>query len=257
VGRKNVFFDAGCGPRVMKWVLENFELDSIVLSHTHADHFSSLRVAKGVPVFVPEKCRESVRSLDTLSRRFVKDEAARQEWLEMVKNLFDLEGFEPDGVFGEGEVFRTGEHELVAVATPGHTLDHFAFYEQRSRLMFSFDIDLTSFGPWYGHEESSIGDFLESIRKIRELRPAGLVSSHREPVLGGWEDELSRYEQYIYDRDREVERLVRKGFTLDEMVERSVIYGGYPHVPALLMYFEREMLLKHAERVGTSGELKA
>lgn len=254
-GTRTILFDAGCGQSVLASLLEEVKVDLLVLSHTHVDHYSSINLLEGVPKVVPALFWETVRSLEAMSRRLIGEEEARQEWLGMVRNLYGDPSFVPDEVYREGQTFSTGKHEVVAISAPGHTKDHFVFFEERSRVIFTFDIDLSSFGPWYANEESDIGDFLSSIRRVRDLSPSGLLSSHREPVFEGWEEELDRYEEKIYERDRKVEEMVQAGMTLDEMVEESVIYGGFPHVPALLRYFEKRMLRLHLERLGLADEV--
>jgi glyoxylase-like metal-dependent hydrolase (beta-lactamase superfamily II) len=49
--------------------------------------------------------------------------------------------------FNDGEIIDFGHVKLQVVHTPGHTPGHCAFYEEKTGLLFSADIDLSGFGP--------------------------------------------------------------------------------------------------------------
>ena len=250
-GKKNILLDAGAGKTNLEKIKGEVGIDLIIISHTHGDHISSLEALAGIPCLVPEMQCESVRDINALGRRFIQnDEKALTVWKHFMVSTLGVRAFSPSGTYNEGDVFKTGEHEIVALSTPGHTVDHFCFFEGRTRTLFSFDIDLTSFGPWYGHEESDIDSFISSIRRIENIRPAILVSSHVPPLSDGISSGLTGYEEQIYKRDERIKTLSDAGLSLAEMLEKSPIYGGHPHIPELLIYFEKVMIEKHLKRLG-------
>lgn len=51
---------------------------------------------------------------------------------------------------------------------PGHMAGHLAVYLPKSKLMFMGDIDLTSFGPWYGCMDSDLLAFEHSIQILQK-----------------------------------------------------------------------------------------
>ncbi len=249
-GDRNILLDAGAGINSLDKLRREVEIDLVIISHTHGDHISSLSVIKDIPCVVPEMQWESVLDIDRLGRRFVRDdEAAFRVWKHFMVSTLGVMSFTPHGTYGEGDTFSTGRHDLVALHTPGHTADHFCLFEERTGTLFSFDIDLTSFGPWYGHEESDIESFISSIRRARDISPEVLVSSHVPPVHAAIKEHLDDYEEKIYRREENIRALVTRGFSIGEMVAESPIYGGHPHIPELLSYFEKVMIKKHLDRL--------
>ena len=81
----------------------------------------------------------------------------------------NFKDFIPTKAYNENTPFQIGEIKLTPLYMPGHTHDHYCFYEPSQKIMFTFDIDFDSFGPWYGHRESSISEFKNSLKKIKEF----------------------------------------------------------------------------------------
>ncbi len=252
-GKRNILIDAGAGKEVLKNLLAEVGIDLILISHPHGDHFAHLSVLPNIPVIIPRMKWETVRSFDLLGKRFIPDnDAVRKVWRAFIETILTARPFEPDGTFREGDTFSTGNHELVAISTPGHTADHFSFFEVRTGTVFAADIDLTPFGPWYGHQESEIDDFLFSLKRLKDLKGKMLTTSHFPSVAAPYEEHLDRYGEHIGKRDEAIRSLHGRGLSLDEMVARSPIYNGHPHLPELLAYFERVMIKKHLARMGLS-----
>lgn len=254
-GDKNILLDAGAGRDSLEKLKGEVELDLVIISHTHGDHFSSLQVIEEIPCIVPEMKWDSVLDIDRLGRRFTgNDKQAFRVWKNFMVSNLGVRPFNPEGTYREGDTFSTGRHTLVALHTPGHTVDHFCFFEDSTRTLFSFDIDLTSFGPWYGHEESNIDSFISSIHRAKETAPEILASSHIHPLYDRIGSYLDDYKEHIYRRDEKIRALDEQGFSFEEMVMESPIYGGHPHIPELLMYFERVMIEKHLKRLRLTPE---
>ena len=50
---------------------------------------------------------------------------------------------------------------------PGHTRGHSAFHVESDDVFFLADIDLSSFGPYYGDAWSDLEDFERSLVQVR------------------------------------------------------------------------------------------
>ncbi len=249
--KRNILIDAGAGREAIREVRDEIGVDLVLLTHPHGDHFSCLTLLEGIPCIIPRAKWETVKDFSTLGKRFVHDdEDARKVWVHFMENTLGARPFVPSDTYREGDTYFTGEHELLAISMPGHTADHFAFLEVGSKILFSGDIDFTPFGPWYGHEESSIDDFLFSLKRVKEAKPEIIASSHVPPLTKPFHDELSRYENKIYQREEAIKDFYDEGLSLNKIVSLSPIYGGHPHLPELLAYFERVMIEKHLSRLG-------
>lgn len=135
------------------------------------------------------------------------------------------------------------------------TADHFCFFESRRRILLSFDFDLTAFGPWYGHAESDLEALFDSLAKVREMEPAIVVSSHREPVTQGIQEQFRAYEEVVHRRDEVLLGFIRKDpVTPEAIADSSPIYGlGRGQSFALYHYFESRMIEKHLELLQQKG----
>jgi glyoxylase-like metal-dependent hydrolase (beta-lactamase superfamily II) len=174
-GRKRrVLIDAGMGTKNLAPVKE-MGIDLLILTHCHIDHRLTRSGIGNIPVWCHE--RDAVYLKD--SEYFFTAMGFKRSGLEL-PGRFDL----PHGMFDieiehelvEGERVELGGITLETIHTPGHTPGHLSFVVPEYNLLFSGDIDLTPFGPFYGHDFAHIEDFLESIEKhLSRLSASGSV----------------------------------------------------------------------------------
>jgi len=163
-----VLIDAGMGDDNMAPVLES-GIDVLILSHCHIDHRLTRNLIPEVPVWCHEK--EEIYFQDR--EYFFGAMGLKRSGLDLVA-LFDFARgkFEIEIAHGltDGDRIELGGITLEIIHTPGHTPGHIAFFIPEHNLLFSGDIDLTPFGPFYGHDFADIGDFLTSIEKLKQVR---------------------------------------------------------------------------------------
>ncbi len=162
-----VLIDAGMGEDNMAVALET-GIDVLILSHCHIDHRLTRQLIPEVPVWCHEK--EEIFLQDR--EYFFTAMGLKRSGLDLA-GLFDF----AHGMFGvevahrltDGERIDLGGITLQIIHTPGHTPGHIAFFIPEHGLLFSGDIDLTPFGPFYGHDFADIDDFLTSIEKLNQV----------------------------------------------------------------------------------------
>ncbi len=226
----------------------------MVNSHTHPDHFSGNGEFAACELRVPEMFAGVLPDLERMSERLAGGGEASEQWLFMVREILGHRPVEPASTFRDGDTIDAGGLRFTAVHTPGHLADHHCFFEEERGILLTFDIDLTPFGPWYGHEESDIGAFRASLARIRELRPGLIVSSHRPPVAAGIAEELASFEAVFDRRDLEVLDMLERGpSTPEALADSSPFYGLSGRTFALYHYFESRMLEKHLDRLVEEG----
>jgi glyoxylase-like metal-dependent hydrolase (beta-lactamase superfamily II) len=230
--------------------------DLIIATHSHIDHTAGNWLFPETPLWGARESFESLGRIDLLARRIVSPEL-NHEWQLYARRYMGMRDRPPTDAYGDGHRFTFGHITLEAIHCPGHCADLYCLWEPTHGLLLTVDIDFTSFGPWYGHAESDIDRFEESIRKVWALRPRMVVSSHRGIIT---EDIDERFEAFLAVFGRREEQLLAylagQPRTFEEVVDAALIYRRYPRDPAILRYFESQMMAKHLARLEARGQVR-
>ena len=245
--------DTGCGLKRLERIREEYRPDLVLNSHTHPDHSAGNWLFEGAPLLVPQEGFAISGQLVKMSERFTEPGELAQKWRSYVQEATDFQEIRPTHAYEDGRRFRFGSVELVAIHSPGHASDHYCFFEPRLKILFSFDIHLAAFGPWYGCRESNIELFEASARRVQALRPRIVVSSHLGIISDRVDERFETYLNIIPRREEEILTFLSQERRLEEMVDQALIYGSFPYARELLRYWEGQMLKKHLERLIERG----
>jgi len=252
-GDEVVLIDTGCGISRLETLKREFSVNTVINSHTHPDHSAGNWIFQGLSIFVPKEAFSTAGNLIGLSHRFVNEELA-PVWRNFAQTEMGFKNCPPTHQYKTDTVFQFEDLVLQPIYTPGHTIDHYCFYLANERLLFAFDYDLTSF-PWYGHEESSLADFRQSIAKLRALPTDIIVSSHRGIIRNNIQTEWKAYVQRLDARSHQILTLLDSPQTLDRLVETAPIYQKFPYQERLLRYWERIMIHQHLKELEKAGKV--
>lgn len=163
-----------------------------LLTHGHPDH------AEGAARFA-ELTRTSVRALDPALR--LGDEG-----------------------LGAGDVITTGGVEMRVVPTPGHTADSLSFHLPADRAVLTGDTVLGRGTTVVAHPDGRLGDYLDSLRRLRSLTVddgVRLVLPGHGPVLEDAQGAIEFYLAHRASRLAQVETAVENGHvSASEVVAR-------------------------------------
>ncbi|MFX1565431.1 MAG: MBL fold metallo-hydrolase [Promethearchaeota archaeon] len=254
MSEETVLIDTGCGISRLEALKREFEIDCIINSHTHPDHSAGNWVFQDLRIFVPQETFSTSGDLIGLSYRFVGDVLA-PIWRHFAQTHMGFQNCRPTHSYNENTPFHFGEIVLTPLFTPGHTIDHYCFYYEPKRILFAFDYDLTPF-PWYGHEESSLKEFRQSIARLKQLPTKMVVSSHRGIITSKISSEWKRYSDRLDERNTRILDLLESPRTLDQLVEAKPIYQRFPYQEPLLRYWERIMIQLHLEELSEAGKIQ-
>lgn len=249
-----ILIDTGCGIDILKQLKRKYDISRVINSHTHPDHSAGNWVFNDKPIHVPEEGFNTSGDVVALSERFVGKKLART-WQKFVKEIMEFKNCRPTHTYDLRTTFIFGDTIFKPIYTPGHTKDHYCFYEQRERVLLSFDYDLTSF-PWYGHKESSLQKFRESVKKLKALSPKVVVSSHRGIITENIDAEFDKFYRRMDERDAKILSLLESAKTIDQIVECAPVYGSFPYAFSLLRYWGRQMIKKHMEQLEIDGKVE-
>lgn len=245
--------DTGCGIEQLRQLKERSRPDLVINSHAHPDHIPGNWVFDGLPLLVPRQSFHYTGRIDLVSERFTESKERARQWRDYVREATGFQDALPTDAYDDGQRFDFGSVELVALHSPGHTCDSYSFLEPNLGLAFTFDMDLSPFGPWYGHPDSEIDEFEASLRRVCALKPRVVVTSHMGIITEDIEKRFEAYGGVIARREDRILDFLSRERTLEEMIEQPLIYGRYPFAPELLRRWEENMLRKHLHRLTQRG----
>ncbi len=127
-----------------------------------------------------------MRSIDAFLDVYGMPEPVRSTWRQQVLDQFHYTERADATPFSHGDRYDLGGVTVTVVHLPGHTRGHSGFLVEPDGVLYVADIDLSSFGPYYGDHWSDLEDFERSMdrcardrrRLVRHLAPQG---RHRGP----------------------------------------------------------------------------
>ncbi|QCS42460.1 MBL fold metallo-hydrolase [Natrinema versiforme] len=147
-GDRPVLVDTGANFDVVDAVRSEVDdLEAVILTHTHRDHVGNLEA--------------------------VKDAFGVDAW------GYDASIEGVDHAIADEETVRLGDHEYVALHTPGHKDDHLCFYSEAAGVLFAGDLIFQngSFGRT-DLEEGDRATLIESIDRVLERIDPELAAMH-------------------------------------------------------------------------------
>lgn len=247
------------------------ENTDVFITHFHADHAGNVGLLQdmGYRVITGELDHAYYHSdtrgkagLRMLSEGMSKETLDRN-YSESPIYLYSSRRYYADTV-KDGDVLRYGEHELECICTPGHTPGHMCLYDRREKIMFLGDHVLFDITPnitaWYGCEDS-LGDYLDSLRKIREYDVVLPLQAHR---IRGDMTLTERIDQLLAHHEarlNEAERVVREnpGINAHDAAGKMtwrIRSRSWAEFPVAQKYFAMGETLSHMDYLVNRGRIK-
>lgn len=197
----------------------------------------------------------AVRDPETLLAGFGMAEAEADVFRHQLRKTFHVSGRGRVDTVDDGAVLELGRRSVTAVHLPGHTAGHCGLLVEPDGFLFLGDIDLTSFGPYYGDLSSSLDDFVTSIERLRDMDVRWYGTSHHAGVVDDRQaflSALNRFAAVIDHRDDTLLGLLRQPRTLEDVVAHRLVYRRHVRLP-FAEAVERRTALLHLERLGRHG----
>ncbi len=212
----------------LRSALGRFGLDfqdiDVLATHSHPDHVGNLdRIWRpSMRVYAHMHSFQEPRIVIDLQRRTflpivdavsMSAQSQRRPNRVFSTDLSPVKGDYPVSYLREGDVFRRGDYHFQVIETPGHHMTHICLYDPEAKIMFTGDHVLERITPNISSfllETDELGDFLASLRKVRDYDIKLALPGHGEPFekLADRVDELIAHHEA---RLAEMEDLVRAG----------------------------------------------
>lgn len=249
---RRTLIDTSCGKPLVNTV-KPLGVDLVLLTHFHEDHILNVDAFDEADILVHPLDADGVRTTDGFKKLTGLLDFGTPEMGQAFVDLFKLKNYRVTRGYEAKETFDLGHTEVQLVHTPGHTAGHCSFYFPQHELVYSGDIDLTRFGPYYGGLGCDADDFITSIDRLRDMQPRILVSAHRGVITEKIGERLDKYKTKIFERDEKLLAALSNGpLDLFQLGERYVFYGK-PRRIELYDHFERMCVRVHMNRLIKSG----
>lgn len=230
-------------------------VDRVLISHAHEDHMSGVGVVDARHVCAHDADLIGVRSLDGFMQVYGLPAEVEPEWRATVQREFNVSGWPDAEGFADGDVFDLGDVQVEVMHLPGHTRGHSAFVIERDGVAFIGDVDLSSFGPYYGDHWSDLDEFEESLTRVRDLDAAYYITFHHKGVVKGREEFLrllDLYESVIGQRDDKLMALLDRPRSFDELLAEGIVYRAGSRPAMFGESVERRTIAMHLARLKTA-----
>ncbi len=232
--------------------------DRILNSHCHEDHIAGNFLFPDRPVHLHELDLPGILSLDAMCDIYGFPEPVYTPWRKALVEQFHFEP-RPDTIpYVDGDVFDLGRVRVRVIHAPGHTRGHCFFHVEPDDVLYLADVDLSSFGPYYGDAWSSLDEFVTTLQQVRKIEARHYATFHHIGVLDGREAFLARldvFEAKIADRERRLLEYLAAPRTLDEIAEHRFVYRPGDPV-AFATPVERWSMQQHVERLIREGRVE-
>ncbi len=233
-------------------------VDRVLNSHCHEDHVAGNHLFPDAPVHLHEADLPGIRSLDDFMAIYGFDGPIDESFRKVVVEDFHFTP-RPDALpYRDGDVFDLGGTSIRVIHTPGHTRGHCALHVLPEDVLYLGDIDLSSFGPYYGDAWSSLEDFEKSLARVRGIEARHYATFHHIGVLDAREsflERLDRFEAVIGRREERLLEFLAEPRSLEDVVAHRFVYRPGDAV-GFADGVERRSMGQHIERLLARGRVR-
>ena len=234
-------------------------VDRVLIGHAHEDHVAGGDLFPDAPWLVHELDLPGLRSIDDLIARYgFGDPAIDVSFRETVLRRFRYSPRPGAVALRHGDVLDLGGGVRISVIhAPGHTCGHCVFLVEPDGVLCLGDIDLSSFGPYYGDAVSSLEEFERTLAEVRALSARWYATFHHIGVIEGREAFLERVDRYaavIGDREERLVEDLREPRTVAEIVAHRFVYRPRDDV-LWADPVERRSMVQHLDRLCRAGRV--
>lgn len=181
-----------------------FKITRVLISHSHPDHFSGLRLLRkylDLKVVMTKKMTVTVKDKQSfLKTHYASPQDLMQShswtfkgfWPKFhsilrayfFKSLFGLSFLKnPDVLIDENSKISINGEMWRIFPSPGHASDHISLYNEEKGVLFAGDNILRRITTWLGPPDSNLNDYIQSLEYMANLPNLKLIlSSHGGPI---------------------------------------------------------------------------
>ncbi|OLS13422.1 MAG: beta-lactamase [Promethearchaeota archaeon CR_4] len=274
---EKVIIDPGADAETLRYVNNTNTISRVFNTHYHFDHIRGNGLFPQAHILMNEIEADCFQDRRNIPRRVgvqeVYGEKGIEEWLFYIQQKDPPQTpFSPSrnplwfsassrlgGTYKDGEVFTFGKVEMEVINSPGHSEGHCCLLFPKQRVVYTTDIDLTAWGPYYGGSDSDIDLFITSAHALCFLDVDYYITGHEVGVIAKSEFQrrVDEYLAIIDQRDVKILRALQEPLTIDDLTRLGITYGGSHYVandPWVFMW-EKMSLVQNLGRLLKRGAI--
>lgn len=203
-------------------------VDRVLVSHAHEDHMAGVCLFPDAHLQAHADDLLAFHSLDGFKTVYGMPKPIEEVWFpKMVEEFHYVERPDATG-FVDGDRYELGDSVVVEVVhLAGHTKGHSGFLVDTEGVFFCADVDLSSFGPYYGDHWSSLDDFVDAMERCREIEARYYVTFHHKGVVEGRDEflrQLTAFAAVIDRRDDAMLAFLTEPRSIADFVAHRFVY---------------------------------
>ena len=267
--KKKVMIDVNMGTKETPGLMKEETPEAAIVTHYHLDHSLWTRhvnnYSKAV-LYIPEAEVPYLTSLDFFMEHTAGPFNIAEKWKDFTVNL----GYKPIQryeCYNEQTTFKDMAPEIVLIETPGHSPAHASFYFPDEKILFSGDMGLDRFGPWYGWTDCNIKQIAESILRLDGLAVNLILTSHGGVIKKNIQKQWAQGIGHIFKREENIIQKLEAGMTKKDIIRQGVFFSDKEKVKEpmqsflkawdTIMYNHHEDLIKEGGLMKFFPEIKA
>lgn len=214
-GKATLFFDTHLGEAETRDLLETEKPDFALISHYHLDHALWGGYALECPfteLLVPSLEENYLKDLDFFLEKTGGKGFNSPSWKHFVKDKIRFHGFKGFSTYDRHTNLRLGMIKMAFIPVPEHSPGHMAVHFPEEGILFTSDLGVGSFGPWYGFEDCDIRHYIESIIRLKSLKPKLLLTGHNGMIREDIDAAFDRCTDAFYIREDMLRKKLEKDF---------------------------------------------
>jgi hydroxyacylglutathione hydrolase len=268
-----VIIDPGAGLDLMQQIREGMNIDLVINTHFHFDHIAYNYLFDHSRIFINDQEGECYRNRrEILKRLGMTDyygDAWTQGWLDRISRPDSVQSpYTPqnrhewwlstarlDGTYQWGDVMDFGTTRMEVIGTPGHSEGFCCLYFPSEGIVYTGDIDLTSFGPWCFGADSNMDQFIKSAEIIANLDVETYITGHEAGIVnrGDFRRALKKYIEVIEKREARILAAIAEPISLNDLCAMGLIYGKKFLVDEWVRAWDALTVRKHLDRLSARG----
>lgn len=226
-------------------------IKTVLNTHRHGDHRSLNHLFKDVIFAAHQEDAEAISHFSAYAQSADKNpQSFYIEWMQETFKKYQIVDCAVSLKLKDDDFIDTGSERIRIIHIPGHTRGHVALFFEKADLLFTSDVDLTPYGPWYAADDSNIIEFKTSVERLRQIECSFYVPSHGERIYDREKflEKLDRFALAFAEREQKIlEVLKAEPQDLVHLSSQPIVYRRGSLGDPLKCYFQLRMVEKHLQ----------